>query len=180
MISIMPFQRKPTKVFVDDLRLWLIVEASLALINFFVNLKLSGDFFDILLDPRHVFFKHSNDLDYSRIFCHHFYYVFNCFMKLIKWSPMLISMRNPQSCKSGSCSLIEDLTFFSPRILHELGSLFSHPLQTDNATSHGTRPLCLAMRKMNVLFFIPISKRTILSYQRILFFNPLMTPPIST
>ncbi|KAI0502301.1 hypothetical protein KFK09_017248 [Dendrobium nobile] len=36
--------------------------------------------------------------------------------------------------------LICDRIFFSPRILHDMGSLFGKPLKTDNATVVGSRP----------------------------------------
>ncbi|PKU66053.1 hypothetical protein MA16_Dca017374 [Dendrobium catenatum] len=34
----------------------------------------------------------------------------------------------------------EELHFFNPKVLHALGSIFGHPLQTDQATTTRTRP----------------------------------------
>ncbi|KAH0453055.1 hypothetical protein IEQ34_017379 [Dendrobium chrysotoxum] len=48
--------------------------------------------------------------------------VYNCYMKLTKWSPLL----RPH--------------LFSPRILHGLGLIFGKPLKIDTATSIGSRP----------------------------------------
>ncbi|KAH0461477.1 hypothetical protein IEQ34_009052 [Dendrobium chrysotoxum] len=61
-----------------------------------ISLKLSSEFSVTLLDPRHVLIKLSNHLDYSKLFARRAYYVNNCFMKLIKWTPMFdISSETP-------------------------------------------------------------------------------------
>ncbi|KAL0912162.1 hypothetical protein M5K25_018119 [Dendrobium thyrsiflorum] len=108
--------------------------------KFFFNLKLNGDFSVTLLDHSHVLIKLENDLDYSRIFCHRSYLIFNCFMRVTKWSP---------SDDVSAESLIVPVWisfpnlrphFFSTRILHGLGLLFGRPLKVDNATALGSRP----------------------------------------
>ncbi|XP_028549339.1 receptor-like protein 43 [Dendrobium catenatum] len=55
--------------------------------KFFVNLKLSGSFHVGLLDQRHVAIQLANDLDYSRIFARHLYYIQACQMHILKWTP---------------------------------------------------------------------------------------------
>ncbi|KAL0906769.1 hypothetical protein M5K25_025289 [Dendrobium thyrsiflorum] len=57
--------------------------------KFFFNLKLHAKFYVTVLDQSHVLIKLSNDLDYSRVFCHRSYLVNNYYMKLTKWSPFL-------------------------------------------------------------------------------------------
>ncbi|KAL0912744.1 hypothetical protein M5K25_018740 [Dendrobium thyrsiflorum] len=54
--------------------------------SFFHSLKHFSSFSVSLLDARHVFINLSNDLDYTRIF-RRSYYVRNCQMRLLKWSP---------------------------------------------------------------------------------------------
>ncbi|KAL0923150.1 hypothetical protein M5K25_007198 [Dendrobium thyrsiflorum] len=108
--------------------------------KFFVNLKLNGDVSVTLLDQSHVLIKFDNDLDYSRVFCDRSYLVFNCFMRLMKWSPteeigaespiVPIWISFPNLCHH----------FYSTRILHGLGLLFGRPLKVDNATAVGLRP----------------------------------------
>ncbi|KAL0921471.1 hypothetical protein M5K25_008547 [Dendrobium thyrsiflorum] len=93
-----------------------------------------------LLDPRHVLIKLENDLDYSRIFAHRSYYVFNCYMKVIKWSPLFdISAESPIVLIWISFPELRP-HFFSPRILLGMGSLFGRPLHIDNVTTMRSRP----------------------------------------
>ncbi|KAH0458239.1 hypothetical protein IEQ34_013554 [Dendrobium chrysotoxum] len=94
--------------------------------NFFFNLKLLGDFFVTLLNPKHVLIKSANDLDYCRVFSHRSYFVSKCLNGLL----FLILVFFPN---------LKPHLFFS-RILHGLGSIFVRPLKTDNATSSGSRP----------------------------------------
>ncbi|KAL0909952.1 hypothetical protein M5K25_020866 [Dendrobium thyrsiflorum] len=54
---------------------------------FFRNLKLLGNFFVGLLDPRNVVIQLSNDLDYSPIFSRRSYYINSYQMRLLKWIP---------------------------------------------------------------------------------------------
>ncbi|KAL0926804.1 hypothetical protein M5K25_003056 [Dendrobium thyrsiflorum] len=108
--------------------------------KFFVNLKLIGDFSVTLLDQSHVLIKFVNDLDYSRVFCHRSYLVFNCFMHLTKWSPTVeIGADSPIV---PICIFFPNLRphFYSSRILHCIGLLFGNPLKVDNATAVGLRP----------------------------------------
>ncbi|KAI0494578.1 hypothetical protein KFK09_024719 [Dendrobium nobile] len=79
--------------------------------KFFFGLKLSGDFSVTLLDQTNVLIKLHNDLDYARVFAHRSYLVFGCFMKVIKWSLFLISLRNHRLCLFGCLSLVYALTF---------------------------------------------------------------------
>ncbi|KAL0910027.1 hypothetical protein M5K25_020954 [Dendrobium thyrsiflorum] len=108
--------------------------------KFFFNLKLHTEFSVTVLDQSHVLIKLSNDLDYSRVFCHRSYLVNNCFMKLTKWSPLLdVDVESPVILIWGSFPNLRP-HLFSPRILHALGSTFGRPLKVDNATSVGSRP----------------------------------------
>ncbi|KAI0522535.1 hypothetical protein KFK09_004915 [Dendrobium nobile] len=107
---------------------------------FFTNLKLLGFFSIGLLDSRHVAIQLSNDLDYSRVFARRSYFIFNCQMRVLKWTqffdikeespivPIWISFPNLR------------LHFFTQLVLHALGSIFRRPLQTDQATASRTRP----------------------------------------
>ncbi|KAL0919993.1 hypothetical protein M5K25_009089 [Dendrobium thyrsiflorum] len=108
--------------------------------RFFFNLKLNGEASVTLLDHLHVLIKLENDLNYYKVFCHRSYLVHNCYMKLTKWSPLL---------DVGVESLVIPIWvsfpqlrphLYSPRILHDLASIFSKPLKIDNATSVGSRP----------------------------------------
>ncbi|KAH0467611.1 hypothetical protein IEQ34_002644 [Dendrobium chrysotoxum] len=56
----------------------------------FFNLKLNGEFLVTLLNLSHVIIKLVSDLDYSRVFCHRFYFVNNYYMKLTRWFLLLI------------------------------------------------------------------------------------------
>ncbi|KAH0449849.1 hypothetical protein IEQ34_020541 [Dendrobium chrysotoxum] len=59
----------------------------------------------------------------------------NYFMKLTKWSQFLdVGVESPGFLSQSETS------FFSPHILHALGSMFGRPLKVDNATSVGSRP----------------------------------------
>ncbi|KAH0470427.1 hypothetical protein IEQ34_000150 [Dendrobium chrysotoxum] len=49
---------------------------------------LTGNFSATLFDRHYVLIKLENDLDSRRFFGHRLYYVCNCFMKLINWSPL--------------------------------------------------------------------------------------------
>ncbi|KAH0456039.1 hypothetical protein IEQ34_013946 [Dendrobium chrysotoxum] len=89
-----------------------------AIRKFFFSLKFNGDFSVTLLDHSHVLIKLVNDLNYSRVFSHKSYFVSNCYINI----PQLTT------------------TFFLPRILHRLGSLFSRPLKVDHETSICSRP----------------------------------------
>ncbi|KAL0908343.1 hypothetical protein M5K25_022832 [Dendrobium thyrsiflorum] len=108
--------------------------------KFFFNLKLHAEFSVTVLDQSHVLIKLSNDLDYSRVFCHRSYLVNNCFMKLTKWTPLLdVNVESPMIPIWVSFPNLRP-HLFSPRILHALGSMFGRPLKVDNATSVGSRP----------------------------------------
>ncbi|KAL0928116.1 hypothetical protein M5K25_002357 [Dendrobium thyrsiflorum] len=103
--------------------------------KFFFNLKLIAEFSVTLLDSSHVLIKLSNDLDYSRVFCHRSYLVYNCFMKVTKWSPSLyIGVESHVIPIWVSFPKLRP-HIFSPWILHALGSMFGQPLKVDNATS---------------------------------------------
>ncbi|KAH0455930.1 hypothetical protein IEQ34_015962 [Dendrobium chrysotoxum] len=70
----------------SNLRWWVFSSRSSSLDfirKFFFNLKLIAEFSVTLLDTLHVLIKLSNDLDYSRVFCHRSYFVNNCFMKIL-------------------------------------------------------------------------------------------------
>ncbi|PKU71627.1 hypothetical protein MA16_Dca004469 [Dendrobium catenatum] len=108
--------------------------------RFFFNLKLNGEFLVTLLDQKHFLIKLKNDLDYCRMFFHISYVVFNYFMKLTKWSPLVdigvespiipIWVSFPHLCPH----------LFSPRILHGLGLFFGKPLKIDTTTFICSRP----------------------------------------
>ncbi|KAL0914254.1 hypothetical protein M5K25_014580 [Dendrobium thyrsiflorum] len=108
--------------------------------RFFFNLKLNGEFLVTLLDSSHILIKLANDLDYCRVFCHRSYLVYNCYMKLTKWSPLNdIGVESPVISIWVSFPLLRP-HLFSPRILYGLGSLFGKHLKIDSATSIGSRP----------------------------------------
>ncbi|PKU74762.1 hypothetical protein MA16_Dca004953 [Dendrobium catenatum] len=111
-----------------------------AIRKFFFNLKLKGDVSVTVLNKRNVLIKLFNDLDYCRVFTHRSYFVNNCFMKLIKWSPTLdVETESPVVPIWISFPNLRPHLFAS-RILHGLGRVFDNPLKTDNATSTGSRP----------------------------------------
>lgn len=111
-----------------------------AIRQFFYNLELSAGFSVSVLDSRHVLIKLLNDLDFSRVFAHRSYYVFNCLMKLLKWSPKFdVKEESPIiSIWISFPDLRPHLT--THRILHVLGLIFGKPLQIDQAIAAGTRP----------------------------------------
>ncbi|XP_020696925.1 uncharacterized protein LOC110109999 [Dendrobium catenatum] len=107
---------------------------------FFFNLKLSGEFTVTILNPNNVLIKLANDLDYGRIFAHRSYFIFGCFMKIIKWNPYLdLSEESPIVPVWLSFPELHP-HLFSPRILFGLGSIFGRPIQSDNNTAVGSRP----------------------------------------
>ncbi|KAL0906918.1 hypothetical protein M5K25_025450 [Dendrobium thyrsiflorum] len=111
-----------------------------AIRKFFFNLKLNGECSVTVLNPRHVLIKLVDDLDYCRVFSYRSYFVNNCYMKLVKWSPTLdVKVDSPIIHIWISFPQLRP-HLFSPRILHGLGSIFGRPLKTDNATSTGSRP----------------------------------------
>ncbi|KAI0529122.1 hypothetical protein KFK09_001669 [Dendrobium nobile] len=111
-----------------------------AIRNFFAKLKLSENDSIGLLDARHVSIQLSNDLDYSRVFSRRSYYILNCQMRLLKWTPFFdvkeespivpIWISFPNLC----------LHFFNSLVLHALGSIFGRPLQMDQLTANRLRP----------------------------------------
>ncbi|KAL0906074.1 hypothetical protein M5K25_024536 [Dendrobium thyrsiflorum] len=108
--------------------------------QFFGNLKLTGFFSIGLLDARHVSIQLTNDLDYSRVFARRSYFVNNCQMRILKWTPFFdIRQESPIVPIWISFPNLR-LHFFNPKVLHALGSLFGRPLQTDQATAARTRP----------------------------------------
>ncbi|PKU71221.1 hypothetical protein MA16_Dca007217 [Dendrobium catenatum] len=111
-----------------------------AIRRFFFNLKLTEDFSVTLLDQSNVLIKLSNDMDYGRIFAHRSYFVYGCFMKIIKWSPTLdLSEESPVVLLWISFPSLRP-HLFSSRILFGLGSVFGRPIQNDNATAVGSHP----------------------------------------
>ncbi|KAI0503868.1 hypothetical protein KFK09_014811 [Dendrobium nobile] len=111
-----------------------------AIRKFCFNLKLIGDFSVTVLNHRNVLIKLVNDFDYCRIFSHRSYFVQNCFMKVVKWSPNLdIEVDSPFVPVWISFPLLRP-HLFSPRILLGLGSIFGRPLKSDLATAVGSRP----------------------------------------
>ncbi|KAI0515927.1 hypothetical protein KFK09_008598 [Dendrobium nobile] len=108
--------------------------------KFSFSLKLKAEFSVTVLDQTHVLIKLSNDLDYSRVFCHRSYMVNNCFMKITKWSPLLdIGCESPVIPIWVSFPKLRP-HLFTPCILHALGSMFVNPLKVNSATSVGSRP----------------------------------------
>ncbi|KAL0907506.1 hypothetical protein M5K25_021921 [Dendrobium thyrsiflorum] len=108
--------------------------------QFFGNLKLTGFFSIGLLDARHVSIQLTNDLDYSRVFARRSYFVNNCQMRILKWTPFFdIRQESPIVPIWISFPNLR-LHFFNPKVLHALGSLFGRPLQTDQVTAARTRP----------------------------------------
>ncbi|PKU82488.1 hypothetical protein MA16_Dca005493 [Dendrobium catenatum] len=125
-----------------------------AIRNFFFNLKMKGDVSVTILNKHNVLIKLFNDLDYCRVFAHRSYFVNNCFMKLIKWSPTLdVEIESPVV---PIWIYFPNLRphLFASRILHGLGRIFGNPLKIDNATSTGSRPSVA-----RVLVEIDVSKK---------------------
>ncbi|KAI0531018.1 hypothetical protein KFK09_000567 [Dendrobium nobile] len=111
-----------------------------AIRNFFLSLKLSGFYSVGLLDARHVAIQLSNDLDYSRVFARRSYFILNCQMRVLKWTPFFdIKEESPIVPIWISFPNLR-LLFFNSKVLHALGSIFGRPLQTDQATASKTRP----------------------------------------
>ncbi|KAL0911338.1 hypothetical protein M5K25_019472 [Dendrobium thyrsiflorum] len=111
-----------------------------AIRKFFFNLKLNGYFFVTVLNTKNVLIKLANDLDYYRVFAHRSYFINNCYMRLIKWSPSFdVDVESPVVPIWVSFSNLRP-HLFSPRILQGLGSIFGRPLKIDQATSVGSRP----------------------------------------
>ncbi|KAL0917056.1 hypothetical protein M5K25_012097 [Dendrobium thyrsiflorum] len=107
---------------------------------FFFNLKLIGEFSVTVLNPKNVLIKLVNDLDYYRVFAHHSYFINNCYMRVIKWSPSFdVDIESPIIPIWVSFPNLRP-HLYSPRILHGLGSIFGRPLKIDHATSTGSRP----------------------------------------
>ncbi|KAL0912845.1 hypothetical protein M5K25_016255 [Dendrobium thyrsiflorum] len=102
--------------------------------------KLTGGFLVTLLDQQYVLIKLSNDLDYGRVFVQRSYYVSNYFIKLIKWSCFFDILEESPILPIWLSFPDLHPHFFSPRILHSLGSLFGRLIQTDNATAVGSKP----------------------------------------
>ncbi|KAI0495094.1 hypothetical protein KFK09_025241 [Dendrobium nobile] len=96
-------------------------------------------FFVTLLDHSNVLIKLCNDLDYGRIVTHRSYFVFGCFIKVIKWTPFLDLSKESPIVYVWISFLELHPHLFSPRILFGLGSLFGRPLHTDNTTVVGSR-----------------------------------------
>ncbi|PKU83181.1 hypothetical protein MA16_Dca024566 [Dendrobium catenatum] len=107
---------------------------------FFAKLKLSGNFSIGLLDARHVFIQLSNDLDYSRVFSRRSYYILNCQMRLLKWTPFFNVKEESPIVPIWISFPNLRLNFFNTHVLHALGSIFGRPLQTDQATANRSRP----------------------------------------
>ncbi|KAL0915877.1 hypothetical protein M5K25_013341 [Dendrobium thyrsiflorum] len=111
-----------------------------AIRKFFFNLKLIGDFSVTVLNMKNVLIKLANDLDYCRVFAHRSYFINNCYMRLIKWSPSFdVDVESPVVPIWVSFPNLRP-HLFSPRILQGLGTIFGRPLKIDQATSVGSRP----------------------------------------
>ncbi|KAI0522459.1 hypothetical protein KFK09_004838 [Dendrobium nobile] len=125
-----------------------------AIRNFFSSLKLTGFYSVGLLDSRHVAIQLSNDLDYSRVFARRSYFILNCQMRILKWTPFFdIKEESPIVPVWISFPNLR-LHFFNSKVLHALGSIFGRPLQTDQATAARTRPSVA-----RVLVEVDISKK---------------------
>ncbi|KAI0516335.1 hypothetical protein KFK09_009007 [Dendrobium nobile] len=107
---------------------------------FFGNLKLTGFFSVGLLDSKHVAIQLSNDLDYSRVFARRSYFILNCQMRILKWTPFFDVKEESPIVPIWISFPNLRLHFFNPTVLHALGSIFGRPLQTDQATASRTRP----------------------------------------
>ncbi|KAL0918420.1 hypothetical protein M5K25_010427 [Dendrobium thyrsiflorum] len=111
-----------------------------AIRKFFFNLKLNGEVSVTVLNPRNVLIKLVNDFDYCRIFAHRSYFVNNCYMKVVKWSPNLdVEVDSPIVPIWISFPHLRP-HLFSACILSGLGSLFGRTLKSDTATAFGSRP----------------------------------------
>ncbi|KAL0903996.1 hypothetical protein M5K25_026064 [Dendrobium thyrsiflorum] len=102
--------------------------------------KLASPFQFTLVDLRNVAIQLSNDLDYSRIFSRCSYYINNCQMRLLKWTPYFdIKEESPIVPIWISFPNLR-LHFFNHHVMLALGSIFGRPLQTDHATASRSRP----------------------------------------
>ncbi|KAL0907645.1 hypothetical protein M5K25_022065 [Dendrobium thyrsiflorum] len=111
-----------------------------AIRKFFFNLKLKGEFSVTVLEAKNVLIKLADDLDYCRVFAHRSYFINNCYMRLIKWSPSFdVDVESPVVPIWVSFPNLRP-HLFSPRILQGLGSIIGRPLKIDQATSVGSRP----------------------------------------
>ncbi|XP_020687475.1 uncharacterized protein LOC110103206 [Dendrobium catenatum] len=108
--------------------------------SFFANLKLTGFYSVGLLDSRHVAIQLSNDLDYSRVFARRSYFINNCQMRILKWTPFFDVHEESLIVLIWISFPNLRLHFFNPQVLHALGSVFGRPLQTDQATASRTHP----------------------------------------
>ncbi|KAL0912109.1 hypothetical protein M5K25_018059 [Dendrobium thyrsiflorum] len=111
-----------------------------AIRKFFFNLKLNGEFSVTVLNAKNVLIKLADDLDYCRVFAHRSYFINNCYMRLIKWSPSFdVDVESPVVPIWVSFPNLRP-HLFSPRIIQGLGSIIVRPLKIDQATSVGSRP----------------------------------------
>ncbi|KAL0909629.1 hypothetical protein M5K25_020515 [Dendrobium thyrsiflorum] len=111
-----------------------------AIRKFFFNLKLNGEFSVTVLNAKNILIKLADDLDYCRVFAHCSYFINNCYMRLIKWSPSFdVNVESPVVPIWVSFPNLRP-HLFSPRILQGLGSIIGRPLKIDQATSVGFRP----------------------------------------
>ncbi|KAI0516225.1 hypothetical protein KFK09_008897 [Dendrobium nobile] len=108
--------------------------------KFFFNLKLIGDCSVTILNPRNILIKLVNDFDYCRIFSHRSYFVSNCYMKVVKWSPNLdVEVDSPIVPIWVSFPYLRP-RLFSPHILFGLDSLFGRTLKSDITAALVSRP----------------------------------------
>ncbi|KAL0926278.1 hypothetical protein M5K25_002494 [Dendrobium thyrsiflorum] len=111
-----------------------------AIRKFFFNLKLNGEFSVTVLNAKNVLIKLMDYLDYCRVFAHRSYFINNCYMRLIKWSPSFdVDVESPVVPIWVSFPNLRP-HLFSPRILLGLGSIIGRPLKIAQATSVGSRP----------------------------------------
>ncbi|KAI0500257.1 hypothetical protein KFK09_018467 [Dendrobium nobile] len=107
-----------------------------------------GGYNGLYLTPAPVggFYGHGQDMNMSFrfgdrwVFAHRSYFVYGCFMKVIKWSPLLdLSEESPIVPVWLSFPGLRP-HLFSSRILFGMGSIFGRPIQTDNAIASGSHP----------------------------------------
>ncbi|KAL0926729.1 hypothetical protein M5K25_002974 [Dendrobium thyrsiflorum] len=111
-----------------------------AIRKIFFNLKFNGEFSVTALNPKNVLIKLADDLDYCRVFAHRSYFINNCYMRLIKLSPLFdVDVESPVVPIWVSFPNLRP-HLFSPRILLGLGSIIGRHLKIDQATSVGSRP----------------------------------------
>ncbi|XP_028548136.1 uncharacterized protein LOC114578815 [Dendrobium catenatum] len=108
--------------------------------KFFFILKLIGDCSVTVLNHRNVLLKLVNNFDYCRIFFHRSYFVNNCYMKVVKWSPYFnVEVDSPVVPIWISFPFLRP-HLFTLRILVVLGSLFGRTLKSDTANVYGSHP----------------------------------------